>query len=211
MNSLLCLVSSALIGYLVGSFPTGYVVGRIRGIDIRAVGSGNVGATNVTRVLGKQFGYPVFLVDFLKGLIPLLLARTIAHRYQLDPIESDFCIAIAGIFAVVGHSYPVWLSFKGGKGVATSLGLIFGINWIAALIMFAVWIVAFKVTRYVSVASIIAAIALPVAMITLLLLHQLQTAVLVYFSLILAAIIVFRHRSNVSRLLSGTEPRAARK
>jgi glycerol-3-phosphate acyltransferase PlsY len=126
----------------------------MRGIDIRKVGSGNVGATNVTRVLGKQFGYPVFVVDFLKGLIPLLLTRAIAHRYQLDPITSDLCIAVAGIFSVVGHSYPVWLGFKGGKGVATSLGLIFGISWIAALIMCVVWIVTFKITRYVSVASI---------------------------------------------------------
>ena len=211
MNSTLCLISTGLIAYLIGSFPTVYIVGRFRGVDIRKVGSGNVGATNVTRVLGKQFGYPVFVVDFLKGLIPLLLARTIAHRYQLDPITSDFGIAVAGIFSVVGHSYPVWLGFKGGKGVATSLGLIFGISWIAALIMCVVWIVTFKITRYVSVASISAAIALPVAMITLRLFQELGSAVLVYFSLLLAAIVVFRHRSNVSRLLNGTEPRFARK
>ena len=211
MSPPLCLLSVGIIAYLIGSFPTGYVAGRIRGVDIRKVGSGNVGATNVTRVLGKQFGYPVFVVDFLKGLIPLLLARAIAHRYQLDPIASDLCIAVGGIFSVVGHSYPVWLGFKGGKGVATSLGLIFGISWIAALIMGAMWIITFKITRYVSVASIAAAIALPGAMITLLLLHELRSAVLVYFSLLLAAIVVFRHRSNVSRLLNGTEPRFARK
>lgn len=211
MNPTFCLVSSGIIGYLIGSFPTGYIVGRLRGVDIRTVGSGNVGATNVTRVLGKQFGYPVFVVDFLKGLVPLLLARAIAHRYQLDPFATDWCVAVAGFFAVIGHSYPVWLGFKGGKGVATSLGLIFGINWIAALIMFAVWIVLFKVTRYVSVASIIAAGALPIAMVALLLLHQLQTSVLVYFALLLTVIVVFRHRSNMSRLLSGTEPRADRK
>lgn len=210
MNPTLCLISTGLIAYLIGSFPTGYIAGRIRGVDIRKVGSGNVGATNVTRVLGKKFGYPVFLIDFLKGLIPLLLARTIAHRYQLDPTSSDLCIAVAGIFAVVGHSYPVWLGFKGGKGVATSLGLVFGISWIAALVMGAVWIILLKITRYVSVASIIAAIALPIAMIALLLLHQLRSPVLIYFSLLLAAIVVFRHRSNMSRLLAGTEPRIAK-
>lgn len=208
---MLCFVSVGLIAYLLGSFPAGYVAGRLRGVDVRKVGSGNVGATNVIRVLGKQFGYPVFLVDFLKGLVAVLLAGAFAHHWNFDSIATDFCVALGGIFSVVGHSFPVWLGFKGGKGVATSLGVIFGISWIAALIMCALWIVLFKITRYVSVASITAAIALPVAMIALLFLHQLRSPVLVYFSLCLAAIIVIRHRSNLSRLLSGSEPRFARK
>jgi acyl phosphate:glycerol-3-phosphate acyltransferase len=208
---MLCFVSVGLIAYLVGSFPTGYVAGRLRGIDVREVGSGNVGATNVTRVLGKHFGYPVFVIDFLKGLVAVLLAGAIAHRCHFDSIASDLCVALGGIFSVVGHSFPIWLGFKGGKGVATSLGVIFGISWIAALIMGAVWIIIFKTTRYVSVASIAAALALPVAMIALFFLNQLRSPVLVYFSLCLAAIVVIRHRSNLSRLLSGTEPRFARK
>ena len=208
---MLCFVSAGLIAYLIGSFPSGYIAGRLRGVDVRKVGSGNVGATNVTRVLGKKFGYPVFLIDFCKGLFPVLLAGAIAHRCGLSSLGTDLCIAIAGIFSVVGHSFPIWLGFKGGKGVATSLGVIFGISWIAALIMCAVWIVMFKMTRYVSVASIAAAIALPIAMMTLLFLHNLRSPVLVYFSLCLAAIVVIRHRSNLSRLLSGTEPRFARK
>ena len=211
MSPIFCFVGAGAIAYLIGSFPTGYIAGRMRGVDVRTVGSGNVGATNVTRVLGKQFGYSVFVVDLLKGLVPVLLARIIARRCQLDSIESDLSVAFAGIFSVVGHTYPVWLGFKGGKGVATSLGVIFGISWIAALIMCAVWVAVFKITRYVSVASISAAIALPAAMITLLFLHELQSTVLVYFSLFLAAIVVIRHRSNMSRLLSGTEPRFARK
>ncbi|HST29759.1 MAG TPA: glycerol-3-phosphate 1-O-acyltransferase PlsY [Chthoniobacterales bacterium] len=211
MHPLLCFVCVGSIAYLIGSFPSGYIAGRIRGIDIRKVGSGNPGATNVTRVLGKRFGYPVFVTDFLKGLVPVLLARALAHRCQFDPIGTDFCVALSGIFSVLGHSYPLWLGFKGGKGVATSLGVIFGISWIAALIMCAVWVAVFKTTRYVSIASIAAAIALPVAMITLLSLHQLRSTVLVYFSLFLAAIVVIRHRSNMSRLLSGTEPRFSRK
>jgi acyl phosphate:glycerol-3-phosphate acyltransferase len=211
VNPVLCFASVGLIAYLIGSFPTGYLVGRLRGIDVRNVGSGNVGATNVTRVLGKQFGYPVFMVDFFKGLGALLVAVAVAHRFQVDSVVSDLCAAMGGIFAVVGHSCPVWLGFKGGKGVATSLGVIFGISWIAALIMCAVWIVVFKATRYVSVASIAAAIALPVAMMTQLFLHELRSPVLVYFSLCLAAIVVLRHRSNLSRLINGTEPRFARK
>jgi acyl phosphate:glycerol-3-phosphate acyltransferase len=211
VNPVLCFASVGLIAYLIGSFPTGYLVGRLRGIDVRNVGSGNVGATNVTRVLGKQFGYPVFAVDFFKGLGAVLLAVAIAHRFQIALVGSDLCAAMGGIFAVVGHSYPVWLGFNGGKGVATSLGVIFGISWIAALIMGAVWIIVFKATRYVSVASIAAAIALPVAMMTQLFLHELRSPVLVYFSLCLAAIVVLRHRSNLSRLINGTEPRFARK
>jgi acyl phosphate:glycerol-3-phosphate acyltransferase len=206
-----CFVSAGLIAYLIGSFPTGYIIGRFRGIDLRKVGSGNVGATNATRVLGKKFGYLVFLIDFCKGLGPVFVAGSIASRCGLTSFATDICIAVAGIFSVVGHSYPVWLRFKGGKGVATSLGVIFGISWIAALTMCAVWIVMFKVTRYVSVASIAAAIALPVAMITLSFLHNLRSPVFIYFSLCLAAIVVIRHRSNLSRLLSGSEPRFVRK
>ena len=208
---MLCFVSVGLITYLVGSFPTGYVVGCLRGIDVRKVGSGNVGATNVTRILGKHFGYPVFVIDFLKGLVAVLLAGAISHRCHFDSIASDFCAALGGIFSVVGHSFPVWLGFRGGKGVATSLGVIFGISWVAALIMGALWIIIFKITRYVSVASIAAAVVLPVAMIALFFLNQLRSPVLVYFSLCLTAIVVIRHRSNLSRLLSGTEPRFSRK
>jgi glycerol-3-phosphate acyltransferase PlsY len=208
---MVCFVTIGLIAYCIGSLPTGYLAGRIGGIDIRKVGSGNVGATNVTRLLGKRVGYPVFLVDFCKGLVAVLLAQAIARRCGLNSLATDLCAALAGIFSVVGHSYPVWLGFKGGKGVATSLGVIFGISWIAALVMCAVWIVMFKITRYVSVASIAAAIALPLAMIALYFLGTLQSPVLVYFSLCLTAIVVFRHRSNLSRLFDGTEPRFARK
>jgi glycerol-3-phosphate acyltransferase PlsY len=208
---MVCFVTIGLIAYCIGSFPTGYLAGRMGGIDIRKVGSGNVGATNVTRLLGKRVGYPVFLVDFCKGLVAVLLAQAIARRCGLNSLATDLCAALAGIFSVVGHSYPVWLGFKGGKGVATSLGVIFGISWIAALVMCAVWIVMFKITRYVSVASIAAAIALPLAMIALYFLGTLQSPVLVYFSLCLTAIVVFRHRSNLSRLFDGTEPRFARK
>jgi glycerol-3-phosphate acyltransferase PlsY len=207
---MLCFVSTALVAYIIGSFPTGYLAGRLRGIDIRKAGSGNPGATNVTRVLGKWFGYPVFILDFGKGLISVLLASAIAQQCGLASFATDLCIAIGGIFSVAGHSYPVWLGFKGGKGVATSLGVIFGISWIAALIAFVVWIVTFKTTRYVSVASIIAAIALPVTMIVLLFRQQLQSPVLVYFSACLTLIVIVRHRSNISRLFSGTEPRFAK-
>jgi glycerol-3-phosphate acyltransferase PlsY len=161
--------------------------------------------------LGKRFGYPVFVVDFAKGLAAVIVGMMIANSAQSTPKLVDLCGAIAAIFSVIGHSYPIWLGFKGGKGVATSLGSLFGLNWFAATVACVVWIVAFQATRYVSLSSIAAAIALPVTVATMLYLKQLQTPILLYFVLLLAAIIVVRHRSNLSRLLKGTEPRFARK
>lgn len=201
----------ALIAYLLGSIPAGYIAGRIAGVDVRKVGSGNVGATNVTRVLGKRFGYPVFVVDFAKGLAAVVVGMMIAKTAESTPKFIDLCGAVAATFSVIGHSYPIWLGFKGGKGVATSLGSLFGLHWISAAVACVVWILAFQLTRYVSLASIAAALALPVTIATMLFLKQLQTPILLYFALCLAAIIVLRHRSNLSRLLKGTEPRFARK
>ena len=208
---MMCVIAGGLIGYFLGSFPTGYVIGRLRGVDVRKLGSGNIGATNLTRVLGKQFGYPVFLIDFLKGLIAVLLAQAIADRCGQNAIARDFSAAIGGILSVIGHSYPVWLGFKGGKGVATSLGVIFALSWLAAVIMGVVWILFFKATRYVSVASIAATIALPIAMTLLFFVHALRSPVPIYFSLALAAIVIVRHRTNFARLADGTEPRFTRK
>ncbi|HXP35291.1 MAG TPA: glycerol-3-phosphate 1-O-acyltransferase PlsY [Chthoniobacterales bacterium] len=201
----------ALLAYLLGSIPAGYIAGRIAGVDVRKIGSGNIGATNVTRVLGKRFGYSVFVVDFGKGLAAVAVGVMMAKGPQSTPQFVDLCGAAAAIFSVIGHSYPIWLGFKGGKGVATSLGSLFGLNWVAASIACVVWIVVFQLTRYVSLSSIAAAAALPVTIAIMLFLRQLQTPILLYFSLCLAAIIIMRHRSNLSRLFNGTEPRFARK
>ena len=205
------LVVVALIGYTVGSFPAGYIVGRMAGTDVRTVGSRNVGATNVTRVLGKRFGYPVFVTDFLKGVVAVMISIFVAGNADSTPTTADLYAAVGGGFSVIGHSFPIWLRFKGGKGVATSLGVLFGINWMAALVMCGVWLLVFRLTRYVSLSSIAAAIALPVAMTAMLFLHQLSSTIPVYFSLCLAAIVVARHRSNLSRLRRGTELRFDRK
>jgi glycerol-3-phosphate acyltransferase PlsY len=204
-------IFAAAVAYLLGSLPTGYVAGRLVGIDIRNAGSGNVGATNVTRVLGKRFGYPVFFVDVIKGFAAVELAETFARSAQLSALLVDLCGVIGAIFSVLGHSYPIWLGFKGGKGVATSIGCLVGTNWAAAAIVAVIWIVVFYATRYVSVASISAAIALPICISVMLFLKILPSPILLYFSLILAPLIVFRHRSNLSRLFNGTEPRFIRK
>jgi glycerol-3-phosphate acyltransferase PlsY len=123
----------------------------------------------------------------------------------------DLCGAVGAVCSVIGHSYSIWLGFSGGKGVATLMGALFGINWITALIVCAVWIVAFQTTRYVSLASIAAAVALPVTLAIMLFLKELPTPISLYFSFFLGTIVILRHRSNLSRLLKGTEPRFVRK
>jgi acyl phosphate:glycerol-3-phosphate acyltransferase len=205
------LAGVALLAYLLGSLPTGYIAGRLVGVDIRKVGSGNVGATNVTRVLGKRFGYPVFLADFAKGLAAVMLAVIMAKAAQSSAQFVDLCAAMGAICSLMGHSYSIWLGFRGGKGVATLMGALFGINWITALIVCVVWIVVFEATRYVSLASIAAAVALPIAVAIMLFLKELPTPIPLYFSFCLGAIVVVRHRSNLSRLVKGTEPRFVRK
>ncbi|HAF02194.1 MAG TPA: acyl-phosphate glycerol 3-phosphate acyltransferase [Spartobacteria bacterium] len=199
-----------LVGYLIGSVPAGYLAGCIAGIDIRKVGSGNIGATNVLRILGKRYGYPVFLFDFLKGVAAVEMSILIFDSYHPAASRELYGI-LGGVSSVIGHSYPVWLNFKGGKGVATTAGVVFALIPFAALVMCVVWVAAFQASRYVSVASIAAAIALPVTVGALLYFEQLNKPVLLYFSIWLAAVVIVRHRSNVSRLLNGTEPRFQRK
>ena len=200
-----------MLAYFIGSLPAGYIAARIAGVDIRAHGSGNIGATNVVRVLGKQFGYAVFLVDFGKGIAAVLLARYVTTLSGTDEGAVEVAATVAGICAVIGHSFPVWLNFRGGKGVATAIGVLFALLPIAALIVCGVWLVTFEIGRYVSLASVMAAIVLPIFVAAMLFLHRLETPVFLYFSLCLMAIVVIRHRANLSRLIKGTEPRFPRR
>jgi acyl phosphate:glycerol-3-phosphate acyltransferase len=197
--------------YLLGSIPFGYLAGRIAGVDIRSRGSGNVGATNVTRTLGKVYGYPVFAADFLKGFAAVKVSMLIATRVQPEGIPSEMFGIVAAVSSVLGHSFPVWLRFKGGKGVATSAGALFGLAPVAALIGTAIWILTFLLTRYVSMASITAAAALPLIILITSWLSQSGGKSLFYSSACLAAVVIWRHRSNLSRLMRGTEPRFTRK
>jgi glycerol-3-phosphate acyltransferase PlsY len=201
---------SSLAGYVLGSIPAGYLAGRLAGVDIRAHGSGNIGATNVLRVLGKKYGYTVFLFDFMKGFGAVLLAEFIRRQCNSNG-ALEVCGISGGVAAVAGHSYPVWLGFKGGKGVATSLGVLTSLIPIAALIMIAVWGFTFLMTRYVSVASVSAAAALPVATAWLLYRGTLASTALLYFAIGIAVFVIWRHRSNIIRLWQGTEPRFQRK
>ena len=207
------LLTLSIIGlaYLLGSCPSGYLAGRLSGVDVRQHGSGNIGATNVLRVLGKPWGFAVFFIDALKGFAAVRLAFLLVGRTPEAAPYVEFYAILAAATCVAGHSFPVWLRFKGGKGVATSAGAILGVMPIAAVSIFLVWLVVFLTTRYVSLASIVAALALPVVVGVLVWLNQTQGYVLLYFSVAMAALVVWRHRSNISRLRNGTEPRFARK
>ena len=204
-------LACCLVGYFLGSFPAGYFAGRLAGVDVRTLGSGNIGATNVLRVLGKKWGYPVFAIDMFKGFAAVRIAFLLVNRWpQAKPYAEYFAI-LAAIMSVVGHSFPIWLRFKGGKGVATSAGALAGLMPLAVPLVFLVWLIVFETTRYVSLASIVAAIALPIIAGLLARWKFVDTWALIYFSLMIMVLVLWRHRSNFSRLLKGTEQRFTRK
>lgn len=199
------------IGYLFGSFPTGYLAGKVCHVDIREHGSGNIGATNALRVLGKPWGYSVFSIDALKGFLAVRISLALVAVLHVEPGYAEFFAVFAAASCVFGHSFPVWLGFEGGKGVATSVGALLGVMPIAAISIFVVWVVMFLATRYVSVASIAGALALPVTVWVLGKMKMNHSLVLLYFSIAMSGLVVWRHRSNIVRLLNGTEQRFARK
>ncbi len=204
---MLVFIVIAVAAYLLGSIPAGYLVARAKGIDIRAVGSGNIGATNVFRTLGKPLGILVLVVDGLKGFAACSwLADFVVRPFAVAPDKIECLKIVAGICAVLGHNYTCWLKFKGGKGIATSAGVFFALAPLAAGIALVTWIVAAVLTRYVSIASIVAAVALPTAVWLTkdsLLLGIVTTA--------LGLLAIFKHRDNVQRLLNGTEQRFGQK
>lgn len=205
-----------IIAYLLGSIPFGLIVARSQGIDIRQHGSGNIGATNVWRVLGRKWGLLTFIADLGKGLIAVVIAKEIAihwfihvplpHGHEsIEHFPKDFAGIAAALGCILGHSFPVWLKFKGGKGVATSLGVIFGMMPYAALIDFALWGIVFKLSGFVSLASIVAALALPVIVFGLMCAGVIEGWGYFLFSVVAAFLVVWRHRENLKRLVAGTE------
>ena len=192
-----------VIGYLIGSIPTAYIYGKLsEGIDIRQHGSGNVGATNVFRVLGKGPGATVLLLDILKGIIAVALIPDI-----LGLTEILHRVALA--FAVVcGHNWTIFLKFKGGKGIATSFGVLIGLTLKIAVIRpvlvwtFLIWLACFFITRIVSVSSIIAATCLPIVMVL-----TAQEITIICLGIVFCIFVVLRHKANIKRLFAGQEPR----
>lgn len=201
---------SVLAGYLLGSIPWGYVVGKCRGVDIRQHGSGNIGATNVFRTLGRNWGVLVFALDVIKGILAVQFAM---KWLAPTPTPGEWLTVpdnlgiLAGLGCFLGHCFPVWLGFKGGKGVAVGAGILIGLAPAVAGIGLAIWAVVFKLSRYVSLASVTAAISLPII---LWLLHR-QIGAIFWFTLLISLLAIWRHRTNIQRLLAGTESRFEKK
>ena len=187
-----------LVSYLFGALPIGLLVGRmVKGIDVRDYGSGNIGASNVWRTLGPFWGVAVFLFDFCKGFFPTLLAGRVHDVSPWLPV-------LVGLAAILGHNFSPFLRFKGGKGVATSLGVVYGLSPPAAAVGFAVWGLCLLVTRYISVSSMIAAVVTSLVLIGLN-----RDLPHVLFALLVAFFVVIKHRSNMARLKAGTEPQVS--
>lgn len=205
------LAATVLISYLAGSIPFGFLIGKLKGLDIREHGSGNIGATNVTRVVGKWWGKGCFFCDFLKSAVPVALVAylcrkgTFSDPWGLLPSLAAFC-------AVAGHIFPVWLKFKGGKGISTAAGAVLALNPPALLCAGIIWAILFFTFRYVSLASIFAAATLPFFAWGALFLGFWNTSCVELGLFILLAILaVVKHISNIKRLLNGTESKFEKK
>jgi len=191
--------------YLLGSIPFGLIIGRARGVDIRKTGSCNIGATNVMRSVGKGWGVLTLLLDALKGYLPAAAFPFLLQRMALMPEAPAWLKIACGCGAILGHNFPLYLGFKGGKGVATSAGVLIGIAPAALLIGLAAFALVFGISRYVSLGSIIAALVIPPAGAML---YWRQEGPLVPAVLtVLAILVIWRHKANIIRLLNGTENR----
>lgn len=207
---ILACCAAAAGAFVIGATPFGYLAGRLRGVDIREHGSGNVGATNVIRVLGKGIGIPVFVLDMLKGWLPVILTRWILKERGMDGPWPEI---LAGVATVIGHNYTFWLRFRGGKGIATSAGVLAALLPLPLVVALTLWVVLFFTTRYVAVASIGASLVVGIMPAVLYFAggEWTPTLPLVIFGALLGTLAVWRHRSNIRRLLDGTENRFTRK
>lgn len=192
----LALIGALVFGYFLGSIPFGLILTRCAGLgDVRSIGSGNIGATNVLRTGNKKLAAATLIFDMLKGTVAVL----VASRYGTDAALG------AGFGAFIGHLFPVWIGFKGGKGVATYLGVLIGLAWPGALVFAAVWIVTALLTRYSSLAALIASIVVPIA------LYSRGYAAIAILFVIMTVIVIVKHKANISRLLNGTESKIGAK
>ena len=234
-----------IIAFLLGSIPFGLIIARAKGIDIREHGSGNIGATNVLRVVGRRYGITCLILDLMKGLIPVVLAVNLIQiegksggLFQISALQEfatnlpaaqqlkgQLVHVLTALAAVLGHNYSPWVGFKGGKGVATSAGVLLGLMPAGIAVLLLVWLIVFLTTRYVSLASVVAAIALPLMTHAGARFHHVNNdptlptlwqngtwnKPLFVFSLVIALLAIWKHRSNLLRLNAGTEHRFTRK
>jgi glycerol-3-phosphate acyltransferase PlsY len=209
------LLGSAILSYLLGSIPTGFLWAKARGIDIRQVGSGNIGATNVMRALGKGPGITVLLLDAVKGFLPVFFAPLIvdsaaeasasAAAHAAATVDRNLLQIVCCLSVIAGHNWTCWLRFKGGKGIATSAGAMLAFLPGPLLCGLGVWLAVFAVGRYVSLASISAAVAVPIATWVIE-----RNPTLVVFTALLGGLAIYKHKSNIRRLLAGTENRVGK-
>ncbi|MEE9360130.1 MAG: glycerol-3-phosphate 1-O-acyltransferase PlsY [Hyphomicrobium sp.] len=191
-------IAALVLGYLLGSIPFGLVLTRAAGLgDVRDIGSGNIGATNVLRTGNKGIAALTLLLDLLKGTAAVLIGHAIGALGGVAILAS----LVAGLAAFIGHTYPVWLGFKGGKGVATYIGILLGLNWPGALAFCSVWLLVAILSRYSSLSAIVAAIVTPVWLLTV---GDYATAIL---AALLSVLLIYKHRANIHRLVAGEEPR----
>jgi glycerol-3-phosphate acyltransferase PlsY len=196
-----------LVSYLLGSVPSGFLAGKARGIDVRTVGSGNIGATNAFRVLGKTAGTLVLAADALKGFAAARWAPLLAvYMFPGAKPQLENLALVAGVAAILGHNFTCWLYFKGGKGIATSGGVVLAWAPLACLTALALWGVVFLTTRFVSLASIAAALVLPFAV-----WYWNGSLTMTIVMAALSALAIYKHKGNIQRLISGTENRAGKK
>lgn len=234
-----------VLAFLLGSIPFGLMIARAKGINIRDHGSGNIGATNVLRVMGKKYGITCLILDALKGFIPVVIAVNVVlihgkpggllHIDALAPFAltlpasgrflGQLIHVLTALAAILGHNYSPWVGFRGGKGVATSAGVLLALMPAGVMLLAVVWLAVFAITRYVSLASILAAAALPLMTHIGARFHHLDNdkslptlwqsgtwnKPLFFFSLVVAVLAIWKHRSNIQRLRSGTEHRFTRK
>ena len=213
----LMFVACPLAAYVIGCTPFGVLIARGKGVDLRAAGSGNVGATNVGRVIGRSWGYICFVLDVAKGLVPTLLVGLLLRRDGVLTVAEQLAWLAVAFAAIMGPVCSVYLRFRGGKGVATSLGVVLGF-WpyftLPGLAAFGVWIIVTGIWRYVSLASIVAAASFPVLFVGACLLAARplgDVLPLLIFAVVMAALVIYRHRTNIGRLLKGEENKIVRR
>lgn len=200
MEIIICLV----IGYIFGSFCTGYIVGKIKHIDIRKFGSGNSGTTNALRTLGFKAGLITFLGDALKAIIPIMLIR---YYFPTSESNIELLLLYTGLGVVLGHNFPIWLHFKGGKGIAATAGIMLAFDWRFGIAAFVVFMIIVGITRYVSLGSLALSLIFPIG---ILILYPGQVHMLIV-SLIFTVLAYVKHRGNIIRLLNGTERKLGQK
>jgi glycerol-3-phosphate acyltransferase PlsY len=226
-----------LLAFVIGSIPFGLIIAKLKGIDIRQHGSGNIGATNVFRIVGKKYGLTCLFLDALKGFIPVVIAMNLVRITGRDPqfhlgfldsfslilpaveqMKGQLVHVLTALAAVLGHNYSPWIGFKGGKGIATSAGVLIALMPAAVVILLVVFIVTLVITRYVAVASMVSAVALPLMTHLGARFHKTAEGIslweagtwnkpLFFFSVLIAALAVWKHRTNIDRLRKGTESR----